>query len=130
MTTGTEPVNVAVRIVARWIWPLVLIARLTAYALTDSPTHIVYWHATRIQHASVYFAACALVAVAIGRTPWRILVGKCMIVSAVCVASVMGDVVVGTAREWLSVTSWATILVANWLVVLFRLTWIDERGRA
>lgn len=128
--TSPDGVDVTVRIIARWVWPIVLIARLVAYALTDSPTHIVYWHATRIQHATLYFAVAATVVVAMGRTPWRILIAKCMLISTLCFASVAGDVVVGTAREWLSITSWATILVANWLVVLFRLTWIDERGRA
>lgn len=124
-------VDVLVRVVARWVWPIVLAARLIAYALTDRPTHTVFWHATRIQHATVYLTAVVMLAVAAGRTPWRVVLAKCMLISAVCIASVMGDVVVGTdRREWLSITSWATILFANWLVVLLRFTWIDEEGRA
>lgn len=118
------------RVLARVVWPVVLSARLIAYALTDRPTHLVYWHATRIEHASLYLATIALVVVTLGATPWRYVVAANTVIAGVCIASVMGDVVIGTAREWLSVTSWATIFVANWLVVLFRLTWIDARGRA
>lgn len=121
----------AVRLAARVLWPAVLIGRLLAYGLTDRPTHILFWGCSRGPHLAIYAVGALAVLICVGPTPWRWLVAKTALITGVAVAAILGDIYVGApGREWLSITGWAVLIVGNWMATLFRLTWMDEKGRA
>ena len=116
----------------RILWPGFLITRFVVYAFVDSPTHFLFWAASRPWHASFYLIAAMLVVVTLGKTPRRILELKALAIWFVAFCSVVADISInneGPSARWNSYIAWAGLIVANQMVIRLRLSILDERGR-
>jgi len=117
------------RITARWFWPIVLTAKLIVYGIVDDQPHLLFWHATRAQHATFYFVAAFFVALTIHRAPCRWLLNILGLITFVALVSIGGDLAVSLtpASMWNSAMSWLLIGVANLIAVLLRLSWPSSK---
>ena len=121
--------NNVVRIAARWVWPIVLTAKLIVYGAVDDVPHLLFWHATRAQHATFYFVIAFFVALTIHASSRIWLIRILGIVTFAALASIGGDLAVSEtqASTWNSAMSWLLIGVANLIAVLLRLSWPSSK---
>jgi hypothetical protein len=107
-----------------------LTIKLIVYGIVDDQPHLLFWHATRNEHALFYFASAGAVALTIHTAPRRWLLWILGIITFVSLASIGGDIVVSItpASRWNSAMSWLLIGVANLIAVMLRLSWAEKNG--